>query len=885
MPLLSQRVWSPPSLRWRVQDAATSRRIFGAWGKASSHTQTRPASDTPYTSCIGTNTLTADGNETNTPPHLHETLSGTSAIPGTSSGLVRRVGFKVRQGTIKTIKEWRKSLTTFKQFEYESDLEAPSHRGPRLVDLYRYQQDREIWTELFLFRRRNYGIESVIPLWNGLKSRGVPLRQQILESGLLELGYQRYDILDEVCDYASHIHQSTRQGLSQLYWEIVRHFLQTDTSKVYRWHTRLLRDFAPSEHQFKELFHGAKMSDERLRILQRIYQDLSFRRLYTVIIPTLCQDRLYSMALEWHNLLMRNGDVPPNSSYAAPLLHHYALRGHERQVLKLTKELVDAGVSFASSTDQSLKENTFISREMMDRVHGRFYGIAPKTLSDEFCARLFATSLFSVDTVVRGLQILGTDAIGPLSLREIASRSCSAETCNAETVVKNISTLKQAGISIGTSLLSRLIQKLATECRAYGLYDVVNCDLHPEAFEDWKLQESLLASYQTAGDQRQIDRTLTVLLIDTSAKDYTSAYWNILLRICLTRRDWKEMSRILETMREQNIQVSSRSCSYARTCMLSRRRVGRGPSDMDNIPLIISVWKMSLCGGGIIPAIAWIEIFRRLGMRGELAEFEKLALWLARWYSDAIFRASQLRFSIGPEELRKSGTLNLLEDLETHDPQHPFQVIFNATFIRAVIAWGFQHSSSSRDYLQMSPKERDQSITSCEAQWMWGLRLLHKMRSYGVLITQVNVAKASMQRLIAVFGPGLSRRLINRASQRRRDSSIERYIAGMERLWGERLFMSQVKGLSGLSQTMRIEAIKREVGRKAYKTASAIQIRLPERSRRKPLSLVGGLRTGKRSWRWERKGRSTGLSSCKRRSSQTVNSKPSRQIVSLACPG
>ena len=765
--------------------------------------------------------------------------------PGTSSYLVGSVGFKIRRRTVKTIKEWRKSLTTFKQFEYESDLDAPPHRGPRLVDLYCNQQDREIWTELFLFRRRNYGIESVIPLWNGLKSRGVPLSQQILENGLLELGYQRDDILDEICNYASHIHQSTRQGLSQLYREIVMHFLQTDTSKVYEWHKRLLRDFSPSEHQFRELFRWAKISDQRSRILQRIYQDLSFRRLYMVIIPTLCKDRLYSIALEWHDLLMRNGDVPPNSSYAAPLLHHYALRDRKLLVLKMTKELVDAGVSFASSTDHSLKENTFISREMMDRVHGKFYGIAPKTLSDEFCARLFATSLFSVDTVIRGLQILGMDAIGPLSLREIASRSCSAGTCDAEMVIKDIGTLKQAGISTGTSLLSRLIRKLATESRPYCLYDVVNCDLHPEAFENWKLQESLLASYQKAGDQRQIDRTLAVLLIDTSAKDLTPAYWNIHLRICLSQGDWQGMSRTLETMREQDVQVSSRSSSYARTCMLSPRQIGRGPSEVDNISLIINVWKTSLCGGGSIPAIAWVEIFRRLGMKGELAEFEKLALWLARWYSDATFRASQVSLSITPEELRKDGRVLLFEDLKTHDPQHPFQVTFNATFIRAVIAWGFQHSSSSSDYLQMSPRECDQSIMSGRAQWMWGLRLLLKLRDCGVLISQANVAKACMQRLIAVFGPGLSRRCINRAYQRRRAGCIETYIAGMERLWGEELFMSQVKELSGLSQTMRLEAVKREVGRKAYETASSVEIRLPERSRPKPVSFARSLKIWK----------------------------------------
>ncbi|KAL9118776.1 MAG: hypothetical protein Q9187_004676 [Circinaria calcarea] len=829
MPFLSQRLLLPPSFFWRVHDVATSRRISGAWAKAitSAHT-----SNTPHKP-IYANSLTTDRDDTGTSSQFHNSSAEVPVAQGASHILVGSVRLGILQETVKTVKEWRKSLTSFRQFDYESDLDGPPLKGPRLVDIYRYQQDPDVWTELLRFRRRNYGIESIIPLWNGLKSRKGPLSQQVLDSGLLELGYLRHDILDEVCDYASRLHHVTGQRLSRLYRSIIGHFLRTDTSQVYRWHIRLVGDFAPSEHQFEELFRYARTTEQNLGILQKLYQDLPFRQLYKVIIPTLCQDRLYSMALKWHNLLIQNGDVPPNSSYAAPLLHHYALRGHERRVLKMTKELVDAGVSFASSTDCSLRDNTFISRELMDRIHGRFYGIAPKTLSDEFCARLFATSLFSVDTVIKGLQMLGMNTIGPLALREIASRSCSAAMCNTETVAKNISTLKQAGISTGTSLLSRLIQKLATEHRVYGLYDVVNCDLHPEAFEDWKLQESLLASYRKAGDQRQIDRTLTVLLLDTSAKHYTAAYWNILLRACLTERDQKEISRILETMQEQNVLISSRSCSFARTRLLSSRQVGRGPSDTDNIPLVINIWKASLSGGGSIPAKTWIEILRRLGMRGELAEVEKLALWLARWYSDTAFKASQVRCSFGTEQPKKGGMGVSFEELETHDSLHPLRVIFIHTFTRAVIAWGFQHSPSSGEYLHMAPRRWDQSIKPYDAKWMWGLRLLLKLRRYGVMVSRVNVAKACMNQLITVFGSGLSKRLINRRYQRHKAGSIEEYVAGMERLWGKRLFMSQVRGLSGLSQTLRIKAIKREVSRKAHRTASSIEILLPKRSRPK----------------------------------------------------
>lgn len=61
----------------------------------------------------------------------------------------------------------------------------------------------------------------------------------------------------------------------------------------------------------------------------------------------------------------------------------------------------------------------------MSSIVGDVHNIREKELNDAFCARLFATTAFSIDLIITGLRMLGMRTVGNLALREIAARAPS----------------------------------------------------------------------------------------------------------------------------------------------------------------------------------------------------------------------------------------------------------------------------------------------------------------------------------------------------------------------------------------------------------------------------------------------------------------------------
>ncbi|MCJ1255742.1 hypothetical protein MMC24_003559 [Lignoscripta atroalba] len=769
--------------------------------------------------------------------------------PQESEKSTRAVGGSTEHRNLRGLPGWREQLTTFEQFEYESEPDNSTTQRRRLVDDTHHQRDFELWLELLRFRRRRFGVEGITPIWNDMRRKGIllpttgPTAYEIWNS-LLQLGQERPEVLKELWMHAKILKESLGRSWPYLYLKIVGRLLQIQPTKAYSWHCRLSGDFSPSPRLFRKLFEEIVTNPPALAVFKRIYIELSFREMYKVIIPALCEREMYALAIKWHHLLMRMNDLPSNSAVVKPLLYHLAMYGDEGQLMKITKGMVDAGVSFAGSIDTSLKPNTLISREMMNRLHGESHNIAPRRFSDEFCARLFATRMFSIDMVINGLRMLGVDAIGPLSLREIANRERKGEACHPETMLQYIERLRQAGISIGTSVFSRLVEKLAIENQGKVLDDVVTCDQHPEAFEDWKLQESLLAAYYQSGDQRQVNRTLAILMLDSREQSETIVRWNLLLRSCLTRQDWRGTFRTIESMRENNIPLTAKSSGYVRLCMLSRRQVSRKPSTTDDLRRVINIWQGALRLGGRLPSLAWVEILRRLGMAGRLQEYENLALWLAAWYSDPAFRASQTSLTFKGKSRSESLGLEVPTALSKAHPRHPLRIIFSPGMQGAIIAWGFQDPAGTRCLRQRKPAKLVLRAASLEAPWTWGLKLLNKLKAYGTYIDRTKVASACRQRLLTLFGPGVSKRPINRQAKSSNTSTFETYVLTMDRIWGGGLFQTYSNRpclspespppsiiTSRMLRTAEIRRLKGEVLRKGYKTAKRSKLQLPKRMR------------------------------------------------------
>ena len=698
---------------------------------------------------------------------------------------------------------WRARLTTLEQFKAESSLELPSENGHcRLIDDARFAQNPELWLELIRFRRRHDGLKGSQAVFKAMLDKGFqfPIEGTIADNlwdEFIELGrWKSRGIRDEVIPYALNLLQTTGNLWPKLYPKLLLQCLRTQPETAFKQHVILYKDFHPTSGQMKQLFHQIPLSKRSLGVFRRMYIDLKTRDMYSTIIPRLCLAEEYSQAIKWHYLLLRLGDIPTNAVIAEPLLDYLTLYGTAQQLSEVNKSLVEAGVSFTSSGPAT--HISPLSRENMNRLLGEEHSITPKELSDSFCARIFATKMFSTGTVIQTLNAFGVRTLGPLALKELAAR----ENSSPEIVRQYIFRLNDAEISIGDSVFSVLTQKLAMNNDPL-LQDAVEHDMHPDAYEDYTLQESLLASYKRSDNRRKEELTLAILTAKTSPEDMQKARWNLLLRCAITNKDIKHAYQILELMQEQLLPVDARSSHYARTQLLSPRRRSKKPSHIDDLPIVIAIFQHILRTGGDLPALEWREIIRRLGMTGQLPAVESLALWLADWYLKPSFRRLQSSvFSLSRSRNQ------IPQSLSPRHEKHPLRLIFPIAAQHAIVAWGFQHCDNTASHTTSS---NGSSLT-----WRWGVTLLAKLKERGVPVQRTDVARACRLRLVALFGLGRSSRRVNRRAQGRNFQQVEEMAAEMESLWGEELFLFD--GANARDGKSRMEKLRHMAFGKAMRT-------------------------------------------------------------------
>ena len=671
---------------------------------------------------------------------------------------------------------WRSRLKTFKQYQYESDLGDTSNQGARLVDDPSYGADFDLWQELIRFRRRRKDTKGGDVIWEEIQKRNLQLSTEGRPADRAWDGFVRLGDWENLVAYAQWIREGTGKTWQGLYFRILSHCLTTKPNHAHRWHKRLFAEFPPSFRQLRYLFNLAVSSKGALTAFKAIYMDLpnciTYRNMYRTIIPRLCGAEKYGMAVEWHHLMMSMNDIPSTSISVNPLLHYLAIHGRHRQFMDIINGMVRAGVSFEDSDDHLRAHKAWISSEIVNRELGESRGIAPKVLSDGFCARLFATTTFSIDTIINGLRAIGTNTIGPLSLRELALRERSSTILCHRRIVQ----LKDAGITLGDSTFSTLVVSLASNNEGELLQEVVNCDMHPDAFEDKDLQLSLLDSYHRNGDRLRVDRSLAIITVKMSPE----IHWNVLLRSSLKRQDTARFYQILDTMQENQMLVSAKSSTYIGIHMLSTRQRSRRPVRTDDVRKVVGIFQRILRARGAVSPWEWKEILRRLGMMGRLVEFEKVSIWLMDWYSNPKAQASELnRFNQKRHHARVSQLSRFNQKkhrarglVSAQHAQHPLRAIFSAPLQHAIVAWGFQHASHVETGLT----------------WRWGLELLRKLKRRNVLVQRDTIRRACRLRLIALFGHGRSNRKINRLAQSLNEHSIEYYGREIEAICGRDIF-------------------------------------------------------------------------------------------------
>jgi pentatricopeptide repeat protein len=655
--------------------------------------------------------------------------------------------------------QWNESLWTFEHLEFESDLDMVTEEPgrTRLLDRNEYRDDLKLWAFLLEYRGKIYGPPGVLTFWNAVQRRNLhlPTKGLLAEKfwpKFLALGFQDHTLLDQVCGYADRILDDHRERWSRLYTYIIQHFLVSGQGEAaVKWHERLFELHPPGPKGFAEMCRQVTFKDGDMDALRIIYKRNTHRNAYSKVIPLLCEREDYKRALDWHFFFLGRGDVPSMSKVVEPLVRFLAIYDRTN-ALKVTRSLGDAGVSFALSISNDLDENTKISREVMNLIHGKTFNVSVKKYSDNLGARWFATKWVSLDVAIHAVHALGVQEIGPLSLQAIGLRDP-----DTKAVVLRINQLRQLGISIGNSLFSRAVEHFARN-RKYDLLEgLLSSDQHPDQFEDHALQESLLASYARAKKWTQYRLTLEIRTL--VSKSPATEKSNTVLRCYVTRGNTSAVMEMLADMETSRIPVTSKSIAHLIRYTLRPRQQGRRPMNIagmrdrgagNDLNMVIALLKRIMKSGGFVPILHWREILRRLGMIGRFEDLGKLSCFLASCYGP-----------LGSSSRYRPRQFRLLTQVPTSHYLHPLKMLFNPALQKAIVEWGFIHS------LKRGPMHLDsawRSVTLCNKlpDITSGVVLLKQLSQYGVHIDATCVRSALFNRLITYYGPGRSNRRYNR---------------------------------------------------------------------------------------------------------------------------
>jgi hypothetical protein len=608
-------------------------------------------------------------------------------------------------------------------------------------------------------------------------------------------------VLERLWKWDKELRRNKGNSWPNIYSTIIGFFLARESEDAILWHSRL-KYTVPSKLQITSLFEQIRNDGKGWRIFRLIYMDLPNHGLYASVVPHLCQTQKWKEALLWHRVCLDKGDAPADASMAQPLLNRLLQTNRHGLARLLEDEIRDAGKVVHTSLLASRR-----TASLLADIEDHFDGARPGKWSDNFCARLFATKMFSVGVIINYLELFQVDSIGPLSVREIGLRSMDGDRCAPNLVVTHLKRLEDVGISIGKSKFSIVVEKAAQNGDVNVLTDLITCDQHPDNFEDTNLQESFLASYGATGDLRQFNRTLAILAMDRHGIALEVFKQNLFLRMALAHGDRAGMLQIANHMWEHRLRMQKRTQQYLFEKLLSVRKAGRAP-DPANLIQIINMWQTFMRSGTTIDPKDWVEILRRLGMAGMLHAYESLSIWLARWY-----------LGLNPNAPRASppmATANAIEALFPRSMQH------------AVLAWGFTRAFLHKRLPRVFHVKRlprmfhvkhlpglaphglrvARAPRLCADPALWGLRLLVKLRALGIPFDIADIRHACLTRLRIVFGAsGMSRLRRNRRINRAARGFLVEYAWAMEQIWDDQLFVH-----AGLQGRWSAEAEGRLIG-------------------------------------------------------------------------
>ena len=646
---------------------------------------------------------------------------------------------------------------------YEADvlgLTAPEK--PRLVEQEEHANNIELWAELMRFRRRMDGSSGVQELWQAMCDRGleVPTHGHVADDlwrDLLDAASHDWLLLEHMAEYVQEQRKSDTTYYDQFYQKVIGRVLRQrpdEALKAYRLmdNRALVPQNAASLLVEDVLFSVS--ADASFAAFTEIYELNDERNLYDQCITLLSQhDRAFEEAYAWHKLFVSMGDMSA-STYASSFVRR--MFDYDQGIIngRLPEYYMAEDVLESSSTDgrrsignlQSIVDAA--SGKVNSTALGRSKAIKEKSLSDEFCARLFATKTLHPSFLFSGVHMFGVDVLGPLTLREMALRSTS--TSEFETMLDGA---KQAGLTIANTTYAKALVKLAIE-QQQELFDaMVKSDRHPDTYDNKSLQRYLLNSYVLEGDMVQARVMLKVLSM--AQPDPVQFSDNLLLQACCKTRDMALVARVFEDMLQRKTILSSSSLALLRLHFLAVRNPGKRPNTWDpavragtsSLAFVTNLYLALLDSGQLIEPTHLRELLKRYGMTDQLTLLERVCLKLT-WYYRPDRRVQHRHVGDGSF----------------------YEKIFDSGLQRAIVAWGFKSVTKTVTYDEMY----DEATQKPWAGWgtPWWLRclvLLRTLGNWGVPLDIPGITKELKIRLLILHGPddrtnNLANRMLRRVN-------------------------------------------------------------------------------------------------------------------------
>ncbi|KAI5458395.1 hypothetical protein BGZ63DRAFT_416090 [Mariannaea sp. PMI_226] len=480
----------------------------------------------------------------------------------------------------------------------------------------RYLWEEAVW-EHFLDLRNRASFSSIID------PRAEPLRNRILTAALSN--ESRLVVFYQV---VQHIRDELNFEWPELYTRVIHHYLgNNEYDAAYMWHLRLMPIFAPNVGEFGALLASFAVGLTRTRkdILKVLYVLSPFRQVYDHLIPTLFENGHSQVARSWRKFLIAFGDLPSNSR-ARPFLD-FCSRYYPLASLTETELAIFRGHGFPSLEPEKLSPST--SRLHEPKGKRGIYG-------DSFTARWFASSWASVEFAIDLMYKLGLKTIGPRSLQSLALREG-----DAEGVASCIAQLESLGITIMPTAYCRTLVAFAKAGRQDLLTDLVNCDIHPEEFDDAETRRMLMGAAQRQQNQKRehLLREMELLIIGQPEPikqpphNNQLQYLNQQFEVALAKGALAKARLILDKMESANVSLSQANAAkilrqifqdlWFSPKRTQQRQFGKGKDP--HLDRAIQIVRRVARHDVAIPLKHWRIILYNLGRLGRFEELEELS--------------------------------------------------------------------------------------------------------------------------------------------------------------------------------------------------------------------------------------------------------------------